>query len=277
MTTSTKTLTTLVNAALAIEKLRVASEIRQTHLTRQEKQDPETDELHRRLKDFEDFEDFVDGRVSYFIQSHPAYPWFSEVKGVGRENIAKVVALIDIQKANTISSLWKFAGLSVENGVAPKRHKGGGRLEYNSQLRSMCWRLGLSLLRAKAKFYDYYLKEKDKYYQKYENQGIKIVPATSLPKKDGKRYEPEGMIAQGHVHNRAMRKMVKLFLACLWLVWREAEGLPVTKPYAIERLGHNSYIGPWEMTGRYSHTSRETHPRRVSHRVRETQGVGASQ
>ena len=151
----TKTLTTLVSAALAIEKLRVASEIRQTHLTRQEKRDPETDELHRRLKDLEDF---VDGRVGYLIQSHPAYPWFSEVKGVGRENIAKVVALIDIQKANTISSLWKFAGLSVENGVAPKRRKGGGKLEFNSQLRSMCWRLGLSLLRARGKFYNYYLK-----------------------------------------------------------------------------------------------------------------------
>lgn len=268
MTTSTKTLTTLVGAALTIEKLRVASEVRQTHLVRQGRQDPETDELHRRLKDLEDF---VDGRVSYLIQSHPAYPWFSEVKGVGRENIAKVVALIDIQKANTISSLWKFAGLSVEGGVAPKPHKGGGKLEFSSQLRSMCWRLSLSLLRAKGKFYDYYLKEKDKYYQKYENQQIKIVPATSLPKKDGKRYEPEGMMAEGHVHNRAMRKMVKLFLACLWLVWREAEGLPVTKPYAIERLGHNSYIDPWEMTGRYSHTSGETHLRGASQGKKATQ------
>jgi hypothetical protein len=172
------------------------------------------------------------------------------VKGVGKENIAKVVALIDIARDDTPSSLWKFAGFSVEDGTAPKRHKGGGKLEYNSQLRSMCWRLGSSLLRAGGKFYGYYLKEKDKYYQRYENREVKIVPATSLPKKDGKRYEPEGMISEGHVHNMALRKMIKLFLACLWVVWREAEGLPVTKPYAIEKLGHNSYIDAWEMTDR---------------------------
>ncbi len=241
-------LPTLVDAALAIEKLRVESEVRQSHLARQQRHDPETDELHRRAKDLEDY---VDGRVADLIQSHSAYPWFSKVKGIGKENIGKVVGLIDIERAEHISSLWKFAGFSVENGTAPKRKKGGGKLSYNSQLRSMCWRLGSSLLRATGKFYEYYLREKDKYYQRYGNQGVNIVPATSLPKdKDGKRYEPEGMIAEGHVHNQAMRKMVKLFLACLWLTWREAEGLPVAKPYAIDQLGHDSYIAPWDMVDR---------------------------
>jgi len=129
-------LPTLVDASLAIEKLRVASEIRQSHLARQGKQDPETDELHRHLKDLEDF---IDGRVSELIETHPAYPWFSRVKGIGGENIAKVVAPIDIGRANTISALWKFAGLSVEEGVAPRRVKGSGKLSYNSQLRSMCY------------------------------------------------------------------------------------------------------------------------------------------
>ncbi|GAH99993.1 unnamed protein product, partial [marine sediment metagenome] len=103
------------------------------------------DELHRRLKDLEDF---VDGRVAYLIQGHPAYHWFSQIKGIGKENIGKVVAPIDIEKADTISSLWKFAGFSVEDGAAPKRVRGGGKLSFNSQLRSMCWRLGSSLLRA---------------------------------------------------------------------------------------------------------------------------------
>ncbi|GAH63105.1 unnamed protein product, partial [marine sediment metagenome] len=105
--TNTKSLSHIVDAAVAVEKLRVASEVRQSHLARQGKQDAETDELHQRLKDLEEF---VDGRVADVIQSHPAYPWFSRVKGVGGENIGKVVAPIDIERAKTISALWKFAG-----------------------------------------------------------------------------------------------------------------------------------------------------------------------
>lgn len=312
-------LPTLVDASLAIEKLRVASEVRQTHLflnglkelesegiitaeqvatfkknwekgrsTKDIPQehrlhDVETDEMVRRLKDIEDY---TDGRVACFIKDHPAYPWFSRVRGVGQENIGKVVGPVRVKPedylrcpecrhrydkvtglttcpecnlkledppfAVTISGLHKFAGFAPSaDGKTMKRVKGGGKLEYNSQLRSMCWRLGSSLLRAKGKFYDYYVKEKDKYYQSYENQGVKIVPATSLPRDNkGKRYEPVGTISEGHVHNQAMRKMIKLFLSGLWVVWREAEGLSVTKPYAIDKLGHNSYIGPWEMTDR---------------------------
>ena len=242
-------LATMVDAALAIEKLRVAAEVGITHLALQGREDPERNELHRRLKDLEDF---VDGRVAYLIQGHPAYCWFSRVKGVGKENIGKVVGLIDIEKADTISALWKFSGFApTKEGKAMRRVKGGGKLEYNSQLRSMCWRLVSSLLRAKGKFYKYYLKEKDKYYQRCENEGIKIVPATSLPKDtDGKRYESDTMISEGHVHNMALRKTTKLFLASLWLVWRKEEGLPVTNPYAIDILKHNSLIDPWEMVDR---------------------------
>jgi len=235
-----------VDATLAIEKQRVASEVRQSHLALQGRSDPETDELHRRIKDLEDY---IDGRIADLLKAHPAYPWFSKVKGIGKENIGKVVGQVDIERATTISALWKFAGFSVENGKAPKRAK-GEKLSYNSQLRSMCWRLGSSLLRARGKFYDYYLAQKAVYVQRYENQGRAIVPATALPKIEGKKQETDSIISEGHVHNQALRKMIKLFLACLWLTWREAEGLPVTKPYAIDKLGHDSFIDPWEMVDR---------------------------
>ena len=273
MTTTTKPapLTHMVDAAVAIEKLRVASEVRQSHLALKGKQDPETDELHQRLKDLEKF---VDGRVADLIRGHPAYPWFSQVKGVGDENIGKVVAPIDIEKATTISSLWKFAGYAVEDGTAPRRVRGGGKLAYNSQLRSMCWRLASSLKRAKGCFYEYYIREKEKYQERFLSQGYKILatprgqwvcsncgaswerkrdilPCCDSPQMEKiLRQEPPGVIWKGHLDAMAVRKMIKLFLACLWLVWREAEGLPVTKPYAIDRLGHDSLIEPWKMIDR---------------------------
>ena len=268
MNQNLKLLTHMVDTALAVERLRVASEVRQTHLARQNNQDPETDELHRRLKDLEDY---VDGRVTDLIKAHPAYPWFSRVKGVGGENIGKVIAPIDIERAKTISALWKFAGFAVEDGTAPRRVKGGGKLAYNSQLRSMCWRLASSLKRAKGCFYDYYIKEKEKYSKRFLSQGCKILatpsgkwvcvncgaswgrqrditPCCDSPQIEKKlRQEPPGVIWVGHLDAMAIRKMIKLFLACLWLVWREAEGLPTRNPYAIEKQGHSTIISPWEM------------------------------
>jgi len=312
-------LTTMVDAAVAIEKLRVASEVRQTHLflnglkaleeegiitaeqvatykknwekhrstegipQEHRLHDVETDELVRRQKDLEYF---VDGRVAYLIKGHPAYPWFSLVLGVGRENIGKVVGPVDIKRAKTISALWKFTGFAPDKeGKAMRRVKGGGKLEYNSQLRSMCWRLASSLKRARGKFYEYYLKEKDKYTKRFLNQGYKILPTPqgkfvclncgeswakkrdiglccnnpSIEKK--LREEPPGVIWLGHLDAMAVRKMIKLFLACLWLVWREAERLPITKPYAIEKLGHSKAISPWEMVDREAKALKKPMPR----------------
>ena len=246
----------MVDAQLAIEKQRVATKVGLSHLAKQGRQDTEREELYRRQVDLEDY---IDGRVAILIQCHPAYHWFSQVGGVGLENIGKVVAPVRVKPADylrcpechhrydkvtglttcskcnvkleeppfadTISALYKFAGFAPdEQGKAMRRVKGGGKLAYNSQLRSMCWRVGSSILRAGlrkqclhcgtksgevklkrnegkcptcgtdkfqvvaiTKFGAYYLKEKDKYYRRYENGGCKIIPAASLPKdKDGK-------------------------------------------------------------------------------------------
>ena len=113
----------------------------------------------------------------------------------------------------------------------------------------MCWRLGTSLIRARGAFYRYYRAEKERYIERYRRENIKIVPSNRLPKKDGKRYEPENIISKGHVDMQARRKMIKLFLQCLWVTWRKAEGLSVSKPYPLEhqKEKHSRLIGPEEM------------------------------
>jgi len=257
-------LSTLVDATLSIEKLRVASQVRRSHLALQGRHDTDADNLFERLVALEKF---VDDRIAELVKHHPAYPWFSQVKGVGKENIAKVIGLIDIEKADTVSSLWKFAGFAPVDGKSERRQK-GEKLHYNSQLRSMCWRLATSLLKAKGKFYDYYLVEKDKYQAKYAAKGIAVVPtptgrfcptclvevkakATKYCPTCGalltKKKEPDGVIFFGHLHNQALRKMIKLFLSLLWHSWREAEGLPTRVPYPAEYLGHNHIVKPEEM------------------------------
>lgn len=40
-----------------------------------------------------------------------------------------------------------------------------------------------------------------------------------------------------HKHMMAKRYCIKMFLADMWVAWRELEGLPVSQPYAVEKLG----------------------------------------
>jgi len=212
------------DTALSVEKLRIACQVRASHLKLQGRENEETDKLISLLVDVEGY---VDGQLARWIIGNPAYPWFSKVKGIGKENIGKVIGLVDIERAPTISSLWKFAGYAVEEGLAPKRKKGELN-NYNARLRTMCWRVGSSLMRAGGKFYDYYIVEKAKYEE---------------------RFAGDKTMTKGHLHNMALRKMVKLFLACLWLTWRENAGLPIRSPYALEH-GHTMFIDPWSMTDR---------------------------
>ena len=299
------TLSLLEDSKRTVERETTRLRIRLSHLKLQNREDEETKKILEKLIPVEEY---IDGRIATTIKQHPAYPWFSKVRGIGPENIAKCLGpirikpeqgyrkngtgkleLVDLPYATTISAVWSFSGLGLDQDGKAMKPKEGEVLHYNKELRSLWWRLGSSILKAglrqkcsicgslvgqanieshkrkhakgnrvilfttvgTSKFARYYLKQKDREIAQCLNRGWKIVPATKLPKdKDGKKYEPDGMISEGHVHNRALRKMIKLFQACLFLVWREAEGLPPTKPYAIDILGHDSMIDPWEMVDR---------------------------
>lgn len=47
---------------------------------------------------------------------------------------------------------------------------------------------------------------------------------------------------KGHIHKMAIRKMIKQFLQDLYNVWRKLEGLPVTEPYAVQKLGFGKQV-----------------------------------
>lgn len=243
----------LVKTQLAIEKIRIATQVRNSHLHLRGESDPVCEELQARVQAVENF---VDKTVADELENHPAFDWFSRVKGIGKENIAKVISEVRIKAdpndpdkpfARHISSLWKFAGFDVdETGKAPRAER-GKKSTFNKQLRTMSWRLATSLARAKGKFYEYFLKEKERYRKRFLGDGYKIIPSEKLPTKEKKRYEPIGVISLGHLDNMAKRKMIKLFLACLFIVWRKAEGLPNERPYVIEHGEHEHLIDPWEM------------------------------
>lgn len=294
------TLSRLVDSKLAVERETTRLKIRLSHLKLQNRTCEDTENVLAKLLGVEDY---IDERVGALVKQHPAYPWFSKVKGIGPENIGKCLGpirikpeqgyrkniktkkleLVDLPYATTISDVWAFSGYGLNGEGKAMKPKEGEVLHYNKELRSMWWRLGSSILKASlrqecskcgkligqvtterhecegaefttmatSRFGQYYLNQKAKEIQRFLNKGGKIIPASELPKdKNDKKYEPDGVMSEGHIHNRALRKMIKLFQACLFLIWREAEGLPPTKPYAIDVLGHDSLIKPWEMVDR---------------------------
>jgi len=134
---------------------------------------------------------------------------------------------------STVSKLWKFAGMHVVNGHAPRRTK-GTVLDWNRELRTMCWRLARSLIRARGVYYKEYLKAKEGYLARFRGKVVKSKKGVKVP---------EGCITLKHLDNMAGRKMIKLWLAHLWEVTRKAQGLPVRASYVVEKLGHH-YIPP---------------------------------
>ena len=133
------------------------------------------------------------------------------------ENAGKVIAFIgDIARFPTVSKLWSYSGYSVENGEAPRRAK-GQKTTWNEDLRVMCWRLGVSLIRARGAYYRYYLGVKEIYEHRYEGHIVKA--------KKGVLVLQENITAK-HIHNMALRRMIKLFLSHLWEVWREVGVYP---------------------------------------------------
>jgi hypothetical protein len=170
-----------------------------------------------------------------------------------------------------------------EMGPASERQRPvkGEKMSYNRRLKTAIYLVGDSFIKSRSPYRDVYDEAKIKY--RYEKQILPMVrimgdqmgglvpddvhaPSwllvlreTPAGKAEWDKLIKEGNKAaganhdgavwsDGHVDNAARRKMVKLFLSHLWLVWRKAEGLPIREPYAHEYLGHTSLSDPWSFS-----------------------------
>lgn len=160
-------------------------------------------------------------RLDAWSSHHPIRIHFlSKVKGIGPILASGIIAwLSPISRFPNVSKLWAYCGL------APgQERKKGKKLNYNPKLKALLWKVWNQFIRCKSFGRKLYLESKEYCKAKHPDW-------TKL-----------------HIHNWAGRKTVKIFLACLWAKWRRLEGLPVTKPYAIQFLNHTDLITPehWE-------------------------------
>ena len=78
---------------------------------------------------------------TYSLSTGPGR-WLRSQIGIGPVIAAGLLAYLDITKAQYVSSFWQFAGL------APgQRKKAGVKINYNPQLKTLCFKLGESFIK----------------------------------------------------------------------------------------------------------------------------------
>jgi len=175
--------------------------------------------LERWLERFNMLEAELDNDIETLVEGEEIVEYAIAVKGIGKMLAAKAICMIDIERADTVSALWRYAGYGVVDGEREKPTK-GEKLHYNARLKTTCYLIGSSFLRSNSP-----------YRQVYDD--ARVFYEANRPD-----------WTKGHQHNAATRKMIKVWLSHLWEVWRKLEGLPVRDLYVTEHLGHNHYMRP---------------------------------
>lgn len=187
--------------------------------------------------------------------AHKAGIWAREQRGIGPVIAAGLLAHIDIHKAETAGNVWSYAGLSSN---PEKEWKKGQKRPFNAALKTLCWKIGESFVKVSghedAVYGRLYLERKALEIQKNDNGDFKDQAEAKLERfnigktTDAYKAYSKGKLPPAHVHARAKRYAVKMFLSHFWEVWRGIEGLPTPAPYAIEHLGHAHKIKPVKAT-----------------------------
>jgi len=166
------------------------------------------------LKELESIEKKLYRELEHRVEGHPLYiQYLQHVDGVGAAMSAYLITVLNPARFDTVSKLWKYSGLHVENGKAPRRVSGQAT-NWNPVARTMMWRLGESF-RMRGGFY------KMMYHKLFEESTKKHADWT-----------------KAHHLAHARRVTVKLFLAHWHTVGRALQGLPVRKPYICEKQPH---------------------------------------
>ncbi len=182
------------DAAMSIERPRIAATLRLKHLKRTRRTSPDTEQF---LELCRQTEAFADDKLGSLIVNHPTWPWASRVKGVGKENYPKCVGIVEkfghyydvgdlmippyvkrepetyfkeekgkvvekvgiwvegIERLSTPSKLRKFLGINVDPETGEvPKLKAGHKLGFSAEGRMVHFRMGVSLIRAGGIWYD---------------------------------------------------------------------------------------------------------------------------
>lgn len=173
--------------------------------------------------------------------------------GIGAAMAGVIISCLDPAKARHASNFWSFAGLD----IGPDGRGRSRRAEHLVE-RTYIDRDGEEKTRQSIT-YEPFLKTKlmgvlagsfirlgspwrqvyDGYKNRLKSDPQRIKVELVEWKRRRKRGEDVSQLwTPGRIDAASKRYMIKQFLLDLWRTWRALEGLPVTEPYAVAKLGY---------------------------------------
>ena len=145
--------------------------------------------------------------------------WMKIFPGIGPVTEAVLLSKVDIKKADTVSSLWRFCGLGVEPDGTRQRPMKRRKRTYCALLKAILihnlGKLALISTRRSA-----------------GQQSKHFVYPQYRAMYDGFRSDyskHRSTWSKAHCHNAAVRRVVKEYVKHLWLRWRQEHKLPTSK------------------------------------------------
>jgi hypothetical protein len=184
-----------------------------------------------------------------YSEAKPLGRWARSIHGIGPKIAAGMLAHIDLSRTQTAGQLWAFAGLD-----PTKEWKKGEKRPWNARLKRLCWIIGESFVKVSGNedaFYGRIYRERKELETAknaagdYADQAAQVLDRKRFrADTDARKAYEAGILPKAHIHARAKRYAVKLFLAHYFEIGCKLDGRTAPAPYAVAHLGHAHYIAP---------------------------------
>lgn len=162
----------------------------------------------------------VEKRLAKLAKTLPVASFVEGLRGVGIGSLAAIVGECgDLGMYANPAKVWKRMGLAVMPDGGRQRCVAGVDAlmhGYSPQRRSVMWTLGDSIVKTGGPLREMYDARKIREHEKAKEEGLTVLPAAKIPKKDADKYRSEG-----HIHSRAKRYVEKQVLKMIWSAWRK--------------------------------------------------------
>lgn len=195
-------------------------------------------------------EDTIKRALDRYSDSDPVGEWAKSIIGIGPVIASGLLAHIDIEKAPTVGHIWRFAGLD-----PTQEWKKGTKRPWNAALKVLCWKIGESFVKVSGNpndFYgQFYIARKEQEVARNEKGEFADQAKAKLERfkigkdTEARKWYEQGKLPPAHIHARAKRYAVKLFLSHYQHVaYVKRYGVEPPKPYVISIMGHADFVKP---------------------------------